>query len=356
PCFFPIAVWLQSPANAARYKALGFNTYVGLWKGPTEAQLAQLRAAGMRVICQMNEIGLAHIDDPLIIGWMHGDEPDNAQPDPNGGYGPPIPPAQVIRDYEGIRHLDPSRPVLLNLGQGVAWDGWYGRGVRTGHPEDYLEYAKAADIISFDIYPANSDNLQVKDRLWLVAFGVDRLIQWTNGQKVIWNCIECTKIGQQGRRPSPQEVKAEVWMSIIHGSRGLIYFVHVFAPRFIEAGLLADPEMSQAVSQINRQILELAPVINQPDTNDVDLVVTTSDPNVPVDTMVRSTGLHLYIFAVAMRNYSTMACFKIDPAQYQPVVDVLAEGRNLRMDSGTFSDRFDPYAVHIYRLARSAAP
>jgi hypothetical protein len=145
-------------------------------------------------------------------------------------------------------------------------------------------------------------------------------------------------------------------MSIIHGSRGLIYFVHVFAPRFIEAGLLADPEMSQAVSQINRQILELAPVINQPDTNDVDLVVTTSDPNVPVDTMVRSTGLHLYIFAVAMRNYSTMACFKIDPAQYQPVVDVLAEGRNLRMDSGTFSDRFDPYAVHIYRLARSAAP
>ena len=24
---------------------------------------------------------------------------------------------------------------MLNLGQGVAWDGWYGRGTRTNHPE-----------------------------------------------------------------------------------------------------------------------------------------------------------------------------------------------------------------------------
>src|SRR5262245_11351630 len=30
PNYFPIAVWLQQPSNAARYKAAGFNTYVGL--------------------------------------------------------------------------------------------------------------------------------------------------------------------------------------------------------------------------------------------------------------------------------------------------------------------------------------
>ena len=43
--YFPIAVWLQNPANAARYQALGINLYVGLWKGPTEQQLAALKAA-----------------------------------------------------------------------------------------------------------------------------------------------------------------------------------------------------------------------------------------------------------------------------------------------------------------------
>src|SRR5689334_2780858 len=34
PNFFPLAVWLQNPANAARYKAAGINLYVALWRGP----------------------------------------------------------------------------------------------------------------------------------------------------------------------------------------------------------------------------------------------------------------------------------------------------------------------------------
>jgi hypothetical protein len=32
-------------------------------------------------------------------------------------------------------------------------------------------------------------------------------------------------------------------MSLIRGSRGLIYFVHQFKPTFREAALLDDPEM-----------------------------------------------------------------------------------------------------------------
>ena len=74
-----------------------------------------------------------------------------------------------------MRKADPDRPVMLNLGQGVAWDGWYGRGVRTNHPEDYAEYAKGCDIASFDIYPACHDNAEVAGKLWYVARGVDRL-------------------------------------------------------------------------------------------------------------------------------------------------------------------------------------
>jgi hypothetical protein len=40
PDFFPLAVWLQNPANAARYKIAGINLCVGLWRGPIEQQLA----------------------------------------------------------------------------------------------------------------------------------------------------------------------------------------------------------------------------------------------------------------------------------------------------------------------------
>src|SRR3954468_8705118 len=79
PDFFPLAVWLQTPANAVRYKAAGINLYVALWRGPTDDQLATLKQQGMHVICSQNATGLAHKDDPTIVGWMHGDEPDNAQ-------------------------------------------------------------------------------------------------------------------------------------------------------------------------------------------------------------------------------------------------------------------------------------
>ena len=116
-------------------------------------------------------------NDTTIVGWMHGDEPDNAQSLGEGkGYGPPIPPEKIVADYreaQGTRSR--RRPVLLNLGQGVAWDGWYGRGVRTNHPEDYPEYVEGCDIVSFDIYPAVHDKPEVAGKLWYVARGVERL-------------------------------------------------------------------------------------------------------------------------------------------------------------------------------------
>src|SRR5580765_3572749 len=141
PSFFPIAVWLQSPVNALRYKSAGINLYVGLWRGPTVDQLAMLKEAGMSVICEQNATALKNKDNPIIVGWMHGDEPDNAQSLGQGkGYGPPIPPDTIVRDYQRIKLADSSRPVMLNLGQGVAWDNYIGRGVRRRHPEDYPKY------------------------------------------------------------------------------------------------------------------------------------------------------------------------------------------------------------------------
>ena len=221
PGFFPIAVWLQSPANAQRYRAIGINTYVALWRGPTAEQLDALDKAGIRVICGQNERSLRFKDRPTIVGWMHGDEPDNAQSLRSGkGYGPPIPPARIVESYQKIRKADPDRPVMLNLGQGVAWDGWYGRGVRTNHPEDYPKYLEGCDIASFDIYPASHENKEIAGRLWYVPQGVDRLRRWTDGRKDVWCCIETTRIDNLHRKPAPRQVRSEVWMALIHGAGG----------------------------------------------------------------------------------------------------------------------------------------
>lgn len=352
PAFFPIAVWLQAPANAERYKAAGFNTYVGLWKGPTEEQLAALKKAGMRVFCEQNAVALKHLDDPVIAGWMHGDEPDNAQALPGGkGYGPPVPPDKIVAEYEHLKAADPSRPVMLNLGQGVAWDGWYGRGVRSHHPEDYPLYMKGSDIVSFDIYPVVHENAEVRGKLEYVANGVDRLVKWSNGQQIVWNCIECTHIGNAQLKATPEQVRCEVWMSIIHGSRGLIYFVHQFAPKFREAALFDDPDMLRAVATINQQIAMLAPVLNSPPAP-AQVVVKSQNAAVPVDAMTKKDNLGTtYIFAVGMRDGTTTAVFSLPGWKQRQGVEVIGENRSLTVGAdGTFKDDFAPWDVHLYRV------
>jgi len=348
--FFPIAVWLQNPAKAAAYKKAGINTYVALWRGPTEEQLADLKEAGMKVVCHQNETGLQFADDSTIIGWMHGDEPDNAQSLGKGkGYGPPIAPSKIVEGYNRIRKADPTRPVLLNLGQGVAWDGWRGRGVRTNHPEDYAEYVKGCDIASFDIYPAAHSKPEVAGNLWYVARGVERLVKWTEGRKAVWNCIECTRINNPKIKATPHEVRAEVWMSIIHGSTGLIYFVHEWQPKFNESALLSDPEMLAEVTKINRQIAGLAPVLNSPTIPD-GVRVSPDNSAVPVATMVKRHAGATYVFAVAMRGDTTTATFTLQGLDGKRTVEVIGESRAITSQEGTFADRFAPWDVHLYRI------
>jgi hypothetical protein len=354
-------VWLQAPRNAPRYQALGINLYVALWRGPNEEQVAELKRHKMPVICGLNAYARAHLDEPTFVGWMHSDEPDNAQSRGRGrGYGPPVPPAEIEAAYTKIKAADPTRPVLLNLGQGVAWDGWRGRGVRTNHPEDYPQYVRGCDIASFDIYPAVHTHKDVAGRLWHVARGVDRLRQWTAGRKVVWNCIECTRISNPDVKPTPEQVRAEVWMAVVHGSRGIIYFCHQFKPQSVEAGLLADEAMCQAVAGINRQVRELAPVILSPAVDGAASVEATPagvSPELgrvlttgPVAVTARRHGGATYVFAVRMEATPARATLRVRGLVEGARVAVLGEGRSLSSHGGAFDDAFGPYAVHLYRI------
>lgn len=347
PAYFPIAVWLQAPGNAAKYREAGINTYVALWNGPNKEQVDALKAAGMKLVCHQNEFGLAHKDDPTIIAWMHGDEPDNAQPKQGGGYGPPIATEKIIADYKKLKEADPSRPVLLNLGQGVAWDKYIGRGVRSNHPEDYAEYVKGSDIVSFDIYPVVHDNPDIAGKLYKPAEGVERLRKWGEGKKIVWNCIEASRIDNEKTKATASQVKTEVWMSLIHGSAGLIYFVHQFKPKFVEASLLQDADLLAGVTAINKQIQSLAPALNSPTIPD-GATVTTSGADAPVDLLVKRPGDATYVFAVAMRDKGTKAAFTVKGGK--GAAEVLGENRSIPLKGGAFEDEFKPYDVHLYRI------
>ena len=371
PGFFPIAVWLQAPENAPRYKEAGINLYVGLWRGPTREQIDELRRHGMPVICSQNAFGVEHPDEEIIVGWMHGDEPDNAQDiargwedlkdaevkvtingNSYGKWGPPIPPSRIVADFRRIKVIDPTRPVFLNLGQGVAWN-YPGRGVRKEHPEDYPEYVKGCDIVSYDIYPARHNKAEIKGNLWYVPKGVMNLRTWSKDERIVWNCIECNRAGFMDEKPTPEEVRTEVWMSLIHGSKGIVYFVHHFGP-FVEAGLFRDQELLEGVTELNRQIARLAPVLNSPTVND-GASASSENEDVPLAVMMKRHEGAIYLFTVGMRGGETRGTFTVHGIEGERPVEVLDEHRTLTSRDGVFEDTFGPYEVHLYRIGEKVA-
>ena len=350
PAFFPISVWLQSPSNADAYKAIGVNTFIGLYNGPTDQQLSTLQAAGVPALCDQAMAWSSHLTDPTIIGWTQQDEPDNAQPDGNGGYGPCVATSTIVSLYQMFRANDATRPVFLNFGQGAAYADYIGRGSAcAGMTQMYAQYALGADIVSFDIYPVNNTDTTTHGNLWYVAMGVDQLRMSTNYQKPVWNWIETTGIDDPAHAPTPAQVESEVWMSLVHGSRGIGYFCHIFSPTFVEAGLLANATMKNAVGVIDQQIHDLAPVLNTQSLANGGQVAS-SNTAVPIDTMWKRSGGALYVFAVAMRPGATHATFTLREGG-AGTVTVIGEARTLTLTGGAFSDDFAAdFAVHRYRI------
>ena len=347
PAFFPIAVWLQDPADAAAYKAGGINLYIGLWQGPTEVQLSALRTAGMPVMCSQNSTGLNHLDDSIIVGWTQQDEPDNAQANGSGGYDPCVDPEIVEGIYDDLKANDQTRPVYLNLGQGVSNINYVGRGECTGDTWMYPYYIEGCDIVSYDIYPVTSKYEHIRDNLWYVADGIDNLREWSEDSKPAWCWIETTHINSENK-PTPYQVKAEVWMALIHGARGFGYFCHEWIPEFNANALLDDPVMFPAVTTLNSQIHQLAPVLNAPDLEGV-VSVHSENTSVPVDVLVKHYKDTLYVFAVAMRDGSTSCAFSVTGAPEQ-MVTVIGEDREIMIADESFEDSFEGYGVHLYKL------
>jgi hypothetical protein len=356
PNFFPIGVWLQSPGNAARVKRLGINLYVGLWNGPTDQQLRDMEKASMPVICNQNDLALNDYYKDIILGWLQQDEPDNAQKRTSGFlYNPPIPPLTTQDHYFEMKKRDPSRPIVLNLGQGVAWDQWIGRGTRTNHPEDYSEYVKGGDIISFDIYPVTLKDPAVRGRLEFIANGVQRLKSLVSPRQKVWNVIGVSRINDPDLKPTPLQVRSQVWMSIIHGSRGIIYFVHQFKPHFIEAAIFEDPEMMREMTKLNALIQSLAVVINSPDTNDIKKLTTTG-PDTPIAAITKRHESFLYVLSVAMRNKETTGIFEFDQTFPDQEAEVLGENRTVQVRNGILKDRYVPYEPHMYKIDMCPSP
>ena len=183
-----------------------------------------------------------------------------------------------------------------------------------------------------------------------MPLGVRRLRQWCKDSKPVWVHLETGIIASPDSAATPEQVKAEVWMAIIHGARGIDYFVHQFKPKFNEHALLDNPAMLAAVTAVNKRVSSLARVLNSETVAD-GVRVKSTNQKTPVHAMVKRKDGATYIFSAAMYCEETKATFRVKGLAGTRTAEALGEGRTIRVDNGLFTDAFAGNGVHLYRIA-----
>src|SRR5205814_273103 len=178
--------------------------------------------------------------------------------------------------------------------------------------------------------PVASRTPQIKGKLEYVARGVTNLVKRAGDGQSVWMALETTAIDPSDR-PTAAQVRAEVWMALIHGAAGIFYFVHEFKPNFREDAIFRYPDIVEEVTKTNRLIQSLAPVLNSPSISGTIAVSSTT----PIATMVKVFENTAYIFAVAMQNSRSTVRITVGDGHDQNA-QVIGEARSVSIVQGSF--------------------
>jgi hypothetical protein len=344
PTFFPITIWDQAPSTASSYRNIGINLFTGVPGGATD--LPGLHSAGMSSIPAIGSLSadLPSLYQSDIKGWYQPDEPDDAQRNSTTNtWGPCKDPSILVNSYNNAKAVDSARPIIINFGRHAANTSFRDSG-SCGLIDPavlYSNYAQGSDIVSFDDYPV-TNHTQITE----VADGVDHLKAWGGGRPV-WAFLETEQQDTGLGRPTPAQVKVEVWLALTHGAVGIQYYAHAFLgkPQENDAALLSDSVMSAAVGAINAEITRLAPILNSPTITNGATVAASAR----IDEIVKQYKGATYLFAVNPTGGSVSATFTVSGLNNRSVT-VIDESRPLTMTSSSFQDTFPAYSVHLYEI------
>jgi len=349
PSFFPIGVWLQPAGKAAEYKKMGVNVFYGgerSYPNPAgKTWLDAIQKEGAYGIISYSEQNVAEKlqEHPAMMGWHVDDEPDQSREGV-----PAVSYDAIAVLLAKVRAAAPAKPLFMNLSCGVADERWIGRGLRDA---DYPRYCSLADVISYDIYPCNSLGADGPERFHMVAKGMDRLRKWTDGRKPLWFILEINRFTRNAetdtRSPTPDEVKSQMWMAIVHGARGLTFFCHSWFGESTYSRI--EPDMREGLTKYTAEIHSLATVLNSPTLTDAVKVEPTMGGR--VDTLVKKLDGTTYVFAVNMYRKAEKPTISVAGAA-DGQAEVLFENRTVEVKGGKIVDDFAPYAVHRYKIGR----
>jgi hypothetical protein len=354
PSFFPIGVWGsydQTQANLDLDADVGLNVYV--WAADS-AFLPTIRQDGRFHVIQ-DQGARANVGTETA-GWLLADEIDMTEG-----------PSACNGSLQQIKNSLPAdgRMRYTNYSKGVLF---------SETDAEAACFVDAQQLVSTDLYwftdPYQIDMIGAS---WLpegerqmtlnqvrraanYGYQVDRMraLDARDGQrKPIWNFVEVgwpfTQSAAQGARAiTAPEIRAAVWHSIIAGARGIIYFNHSFGGPCTTHHVLRRPSCyprnRAMVKAVNRQIKDLAPVLNAP------TVTSGWRASSSIRAMVKWHAGNFYVFAGSRKNRPSTGTFSLRCVADATAVR-LGEARRVPISRGRFSDSFaDGNAIHIYRI------
>jgi len=260
---------------------------------------------------------------PALLGWCVMPRPDKKTTPP-----------EVAADVCGrLRSISPSHITLMSLAS----------------PSLLRHYSKFPDIVAAWSLPVPAAPITS------VAQMVDAAIQAGSNMHPVWAVIQAAGAAWYsdesldpagaGRAPTPAEVRAMTYLSLVHGAKGLIYYGYDI-PAFTgtRAFKLPEdaPEIWAELGRINQQLSWLAPVILNGQHR---LLPPAADGDIHLGAWDYQGGN--YIMAVNTSNQGIVTELTLSGVEASRL-NVMFEHRWISASDGVFKDSFTPYEVHIY--------
>ena len=303
--FFPMIVWAQCPDGFNASVSVGINLFSD---NPCGTFQQQLNALGGRAL----SAGVGGKDGGHgagIVGYFHPDEPDGAGI--TAASLPPAPPG-----IGGLRFL-----TLTNHFYSGAAPLPQGRAMYPG-------LIAASDVVGFDLYPLQE--WCRPERLGDVYDSQHELIKMSPG-RATFQWIETTSWRCPSGRTAvtPATVRAESWLAIAGGARGLAFFPADY-----------PPAVGGAIAQINREIAALGPAL-------MARSIGARSDNAKVKVSARAHEGVVYVIAVNAGFEPERANIRVSSLG-ERTLSVFGTRRTVVAHRSSFPDSFEPLGVHVY--------
>ena len=127
------------------------------------------------------------------------------------------------------------------------------------------------------------------------------------------------------------------YQAVVHGALGLVWWSYSFGGG--TAGMIVSDYWDE-YPRIISQMKSLEPVLTNGSRGQLATLANG------VHYLRKEHGGNTYILAVNIENQPVECSFDADAS----LIKVLFESRELSAEQGRFSDHFDAYGVHIYRM------